>query len=134
MFNDTRVIKARLRAARPTGGRVELLLERASGEDEAVFQLRASHPPKPGGELLLPDGVRATVLERNGRFVRLRLAGVGPLFDYLERHGEVPLPPYITRPAAVVDAARYQTVYARQPGAAAAPTAGLHFTRRAPRR
>jgi S-adenosylmethionine:tRNA ribosyltransferase-isomerase len=127
VFNDTRVIKARLRAARPTGGRVELLLERASGEDEAVFQLRASHPPKPGGELLLPDGVRATVLERNGRFVRLRLAGVGPLFDYLERHGEVPLPPYITRPAAVVDAARYQTVYARHAGAAAAPTAGLHF-------
>ena len=127
VFNDTRVIKARLRAARPTGGKVELLLERAIAVDEAVFQLRASHPPKPGGELLLPDGVRATVLERDGRFYRLRLAGVGSLFDYLERHGDVPLPPYIARPAAAVDAARYQTVYARHAGAAAAPTAGLHF-------
>jgi S-adenosylmethionine:tRNA ribosyltransferase-isomerase len=77
VFNDTRVIKARLRAARPTGGKVELLLERAIAEDEAVFQLRASHPPKPGGELLLPDGVRATVLECDGRFFRLRLASVG---------------------------------------------------------
>ena len=127
VFNDTRVIKARLRATRPTGGKVELLLERAIAADEGVFQLRASHPPKPGGELMLPDGVRATVRERDGRFFRLRLAGVDSLFDYLERHGEVPLPPYIAHPAGAVDAARYQTVYARHAGAAAAPTAGLHF-------
>ena len=127
VFNDTRVIKARLFARRPTGGKVELLLERALAPDEALFQLRASHPPNPGGELLLPGDARAIVVERDGRFVRLRLDGTGPLFDYLERHGEVPLPPYIARPADTVDASRYQTVYARHPGAAAAPTAGLHF-------
>jgi len=127
VFNDTRVIKARLYARRPTGGRVELLFERALGTDEAIFQLRASHPPKPGGELLLPGGVRAVVRERDGRFFRLRFEGVAAIFDYLERHGEIPLPPYISRPAAAADAARYQTVYARHAGAAAAPTAGLHF-------
>ena len=127
VFNDTRVIKARLNALRPTGGKVELLLERALGTNEAVFQLRASHPPHPGGVLLLPGGVRATVIERDGRFFRLRLDGIGSLADYLERHGEVPLPPYITRAAGEADAERYQTVYARYPGAAAAPTAGLHF-------
>jgi S-adenosylmethionine:tRNA ribosyltransferase-isomerase len=127
VFNDTRVIKARLYARRPTGGKVELLLERALAADEAVFQLRASHPPKPGGELLLPGDARAIVVERDGRFFRLRLERTGPLFDYLERHGEVPLPPYVARPADAADAMRYQTVYARHPGAAAAPTAGLHF-------
>ena len=127
VFNDTRVVKARLFARRPTGGRVELLLEREVTADEAVFQLRASHPPRPGGTLLLPGDAQATVIERDGRFFRLRLDGTGPLLDYLERHGDVPLPPYIGRAADATDASRYQTVYARHPGAAAAPTAGLHF-------
>jgi S-adenosylmethionine:tRNA ribosyltransferase-isomerase len=127
VFNDTRVIKARVNAVRPTGGKVELLLERALGANEGVFQLRASHPPRPGGVLLLPGGVRATVVERDGRFFRLHLDGLGSLDAYLERHGEVPLPPYILRAASDADAERYQTVYARHPGAAAAPTAGLHF-------
>ncbi len=127
VFNDTRVIKARLFAARPTGGKVELLLERVLGSDEAVFQLRASHPPHPGGSLLLPGDARAIVTERDGRFVRLRIEGIASVFDYLEAHGAVPLPPYIARPAGAADAARYQTVYARHAGAAAAPTAGLHF-------
>jgi len=117
VFNDTRVVKARLHAVRPTGGKVELLLERALGADEGIFQLRASHPPKPGGELLLPDGVRATVRERDGRFVRLHFDGIVSLFDYLERHGDVPLPPYIARRADAADATRYQTVYARHAGA-----------------
>src|SRR5580765_5567948 len=97
VFNDTRVVKARLFARRPTGGRVELLLEREVAADEAVFQLRASHPPKPGGKLLLPGDAQATVVERDGRFFRLRLEGTGLLFDYLEHHGDVPLPPYIAR-------------------------------------
>jgi S-adenosylmethionine:tRNA ribosyltransferase-isomerase len=127
IFNDTRVVKARLTALRPTGGKVELLLERALGADDALFQLRASHPPRPGGALLLPGGVRATVIERDGRFFHLRLEGVVSLDAYLERHGEVPLPPYIARAAGEADIERYQTVYARHPGAAAAPTAGLHF-------
>jgi S-adenosylmethionine:tRNA ribosyltransferase-isomerase len=94
---------------------------------EAVFQLRASHPPKPGGKLLLPGDAAGDVVARDGRFFRLRLGGRRPLFDYLERHGDVPLPPYIARAADAADASRYQTVYARHPGAAAAPTAGLHF-------
>jgi S-adenosylmethionine:tRNA ribosyltransferase-isomerase len=127
VFNDTRVIKARIFAVRPTGGKVELLLERALGPDEAIFQLRASHPPHPGGTLLLPGGASARVIERDGRFVKLRLEGIASLFDYLEHHGAVPLPPYIARPVGAADAARYQTVYARHAGAAAAPTAGLHF-------
>jgi S-adenosylmethionine:tRNA ribosyltransferase-isomerase len=127
VFNDTRVIKARIFAVRPTGGKVELLLERALGPCEAIFQLRASHPPRAGGTLLLPGGARATVIERDGRFVRLRLEGIASLFAFLERFGAVPLPPYIARAAAPADAARYQTIYARHAGAAAAPTAGLHF-------
>ncbi len=106
---------------------MELLLERELTADEAVFQLRASHPPRPGGVLLLPGDAQATVIERDGRFFRLRLEGTGPLLAYLERHGDVPLPPYIGRAADATDASRYQTVYARHPGAAAAPTAGLHF-------
>jgi S-adenosylmethionine:tRNA ribosyltransferase-isomerase len=127
VLNDTRVIKSRLAARKPTGGQVELLLERVSGPDEALFQLRASHPPRVGGELQLPDGARATVVARDGRFFRLHLDGVGSLLEYLGRHGEVPLPPYIARSAGVDDEARYQTVYARHAGAVAAPTAGLHF-------
>jgi S-adenosylmethionine:tRNA ribosyltransferase-isomerase len=125
--NDTRVIKSRLIGRKPTGGRVELLLERVLGPAEALFQLRASHPPRVDGELLLPGGTRATVVARDGRFFHLHLYGVRSLLDYLDRHGEVPLPPYITRPAGDEDEARYQTVYARQIGAVAAPTAGLHF-------
>jgi S-adenosylmethionine:tRNA ribosyltransferase-isomerase len=127
VFNDTRVIKARLHAARPTGGKVELLLERALAQNEAIFQLRASHPPREGGMLLLPGEARATVVGRDGRFFHLRIEGIASLFDYLDRHGEVPLPPYIARAADRADQARYQTVYARHSGAAAAPTAGLHF-------
>ena len=127
VLNDTRVVKARVNAFRPTGGKVELLLERPIDANEAIFQLRASHPPRPGGVLLLPGGARATVRERDGRFFRLRLAGIESLAAFLEQHGEVPLPPYIARAAADTDAERYQTIYARHPGAAAAPTAGLHF-------
>ena len=127
VFNDTRVIRSRLHARRPTGGSVELLLERAFGPAEAVFQLRASHPPRPGSALLLPGDARATVIDRDGRFFRLRFEGIASLVDYLEQHGEVPLPPYIARAAGADDESRYQTVYARHAGAVAAPTAGLHF-------
>src|SRR4029079_12715307 len=90
-------------------------------------QLRASHPPHLGGVLLLPGDARAIVVARDGPFFHLRLEAAGSRDDYLERFGAVPLPPYITRVADNTDAARYQTVYARHPGAAAAPTAGLHF-------
>jgi S-adenosylmethionine:tRNA ribosyltransferase-isomerase len=127
VFNDTRVINARVHAHKPTGGKVEILVERVVGDDEAWVQLRASHPPGEGGTLLLPAGANATVIGRNDRFWHLRFTGTGLLVDWLELHGDVPLPPYIARPPATADAARYQTVYAREPGAVAAPTAGLHF-------
>ena len=126
VFNDTRVIRSRVAATKSTGGQVELLLERVTGADTALFQLRASHPPKIGGRLRLPGGVEAEVVGRADRFFHLRL-DVPSVTDWLETHGEVPLPPYIARPATEVDAVRYQTVYAHNPGAVAAPTAGLHF-------
>lgn len=127
VFNDTRVIRSRLHGRRETGGRVELLLERIVASNEAWFQLSASHPPKRGGRVVLPGDATAVVLEREGRFFRLRFEIDAPLEAYLERHGEVPLPPYITREPTDSDEDRYQTVYARHPGAVAAPTAGLHF-------
>src|SRR5262249_31681131 len=127
VFNDTRVIKSRLAAAKPTGGKVELLLERLLGPDFALFQVRASHPPKIGSELVLPGDARARVVDRRDRFFGLRLDGGESFLDYLDHHGAVPLPPYIARAADAEDESRYQTVYAREPGAVAAPTAGLHF-------
>ncbi|HUH95689.1 MAG TPA: tRNA preQ1(34) S-adenosylmethionine ribosyltransferase-isomerase QueA [Casimicrobiaceae bacterium] len=127
VFNDTRVIRSRLRGRRETGGRVELLLERIVAPHEAWVQLSASHPPRPGGRLILPGDATATVRERDGRFFLLRFAIDGSLEAYFERWGEVPLPPYIDRAPTPEDSERYQTVYARHPGAVAAPTAGLHF-------
>jgi len=127
VLNDTRVIRSRLVGRKPSGGRVELLLERIVTADEAWMQLGASHPPRVGGRVDLAAGAIATVLERDGRFFRVRIDAGVPLADYLERFGEVPLPPYIARAADAADAERYQTVYAREPGAVAAPTAGLHF-------
>ncbi len=127
VFNDTRVINARIRGRKPTGGEVEVLLERVTGIETALVQLKASHPPRVGGVFDLAGGARATVTARDGRFFSLRVDGAGELHAWLERHGEVPLPPYITHRPDANDAARYQTVYARVPGAVAAPTAGLHF-------
>jgi S-adenosylmethionine:tRNA ribosyltransferase-isomerase len=127
VFNDTRVIKARVRGRKATGGEVEMLVERVTGAADAVVQLRASHPPKPGQSIELADGSRAHVVARDGRFFELRFDGIGDLMDWLDRHGEVPLPPYIEHVPDADDASRYQTVYARHAGAVAAPTAGLHF-------
>ncbi len=130
VFNDTRVINARIHGRKPTGGEVEMLLERITGTESAIVQLRASHPPRVGGSVELPAGARATVEARDGRFFSLRFDGVGELHRWLEQHGEVPLPPYITHAPDAADAERYQTVYARVRGAVAAPTAGLHFDAR----
>ncbi len=129
VFNDTRVVRSRLRARKPAphGGKIELLLERILAPDEAWMQLRASHPPKAGASIDLPGDASALVLERAGRFVRLRFAIDTTLEVYLNRHAEVPLPPYIARAPDASDDERYQTVYARHAGAVAAPTAGLHF-------
>ncbi|MFN3594744.1 MAG: tRNA preQ1(34) S-adenosylmethionine ribosyltransferase-isomerase QueA [Thiobacillaceae bacterium] len=127
VFNDSRVIKARLRGEKASGGKVEALVERVTGEHEALVQIRASHKPKPGSRLRLADAFEADVLGREGEFFRLRFDPAHTVFEWLKRHGEVPLPPYIDRPAEDADAERYQTVYARAPGSVAAPTAGLHF-------
>jgi len=124
VFNDTRVIPARLHGHKPSGGKVELLLERALGGCRALVQLKASKPSRPG-TLLEFDGATATVRERQGDFWLVEFdAEAHEVFDRL---GEMPLPPYVDRAAEAADRERYQTVYAREPGAVAAPTAGLHF-------
>ncbi|MDE0002347.1 MAG: tRNA preQ1(34) S-adenosylmethionine ribosyltransferase-isomerase QueA [Rhodospirillaceae bacterium] len=125
VLNDTRVIRARLRGRKPTGGEVEMLLERITGTRTATAQLRASRSPTDGTELSLANGSGARVLGRDGPLFWLEFSvDIKPL---LEAHGEVPLPPYIRRSAAPEDCDRYQTVYARDDGSVAAPTAGLHF-------
>ena len=126
VVNDTRVIPARLRARRPTGGRVEILLIERAGIAEWWCLLRPGRRLDRGAELSVEGGPAARVEERTGGRFRLRFAR--PLLALLESIGETPLPPYIDRPAEAEDRERYQTVYARQPGAVAAPTAGLHFT------
>ncbi len=127
VFNDTRVIKARLYGVKASGGKIEALVERITAPHEALAQMRASHAPKPGARLNFDDAIAAEVIERRGDLYRLRFSASASVFDLLERHGHVPLPPYITHADRNEDAARYQTVYARNPGAVAAPTAGLHF-------
>jgi S-adenosylmethionine:tRNA ribosyltransferase-isomerase len=127
VFNDTRVIKARLMGHKASGGRIEVLVERVLSSNEVLAQVRASHQPPERSRVRLADALEATVLERGGGFVRLRFEDCDDVLAALDRHGSVPLPPYIDHAADAADEARYQTVYAREPGAVAAPTAGLHF-------
>lgn len=126
VLNDTRVIKARLSAHKRTGGRVEVFVERVVGARDALALIRASHPPARGAELLVAEGVAITIEGREADLYRVRFSDA--VEAVLERHGSVPLPPYIAHAAGPADADRYQTVYASIPGAVAAPTAGLHFT------
>ena len=127
VFNDTRVIHARLFGRKASGGQVEVLIERPVGEHEALAQIRASKSPKAGSTLRLADAFEVTVLGRAGDFFHLRFPDDRALLDYTETYGALPLPPYIDRAAAAADETRYQTVFARHPGSVAAPTAGLHF-------
>ena len=128
VVNDTRVIKARLHGRKDSGGEVEVLVERVLDQERVLAQVRASKPPKAGRRLLLAGGqVEAEVLGRREEFFELRFAGEGSVLDLLSLHGETPLPPYITHAPGADDESRYQTVYAKVPGAVAAPTAGLHF-------
>ena len=127
VLNDTRVIKARLFGKKESGGQVEVLIERMLDEHEVWAQVRASKSPQPGGRLLLADHIVATVLGRAGEFYHLRFAGDENVASLLEQYGQLPLPPYITHSAEAEDDERYQTVFAKQHGAVAAPTAGLHF-------
>lgn len=127
VLNDTRVIPARFLGRKPTGGKVEVFVERLLSRQHLLVQLRFSRPPAPGSELILSEGVRVEVERRNGRFWILKLPDGTDAAGFLERHGQVPLPPYIDRAPEAQDQDRYQTVYAHHPGAVAAPTAGLHF-------
>jgi S-adenosylmethionine:tRNA ribosyltransferase-isomerase len=130
VFNDTRVIKARFFGVKESGGQVEVLLERIVDETHAIAQVRASKSPRPGTRLHLADAFMVTVTGRAGaagEFFALELVDRDSLWELAEAHGRLPLPPYIEHPADAGDEARYQTVYARAPGAVAAPTAGLHF-------
>ena len=126
VFNNTRVIPARLFGRKATGGQVEILLERLLNKYDCLAQVRASKTPKPGGILLLEDGNELQVIGREDNFYHLRAIN-GELMEWLDRLGHMPLPPYITRADTDHDRRRYQTVFAETPGAVAAPTAGLHF-------
>jgi S-adenosylmethionine:tRNA ribosyltransferase-isomerase len=130
VFNDTRVIKARFFGVKETGGRVEVMLERIVDATHAIAQIRASKSPRPGTWLKLADAFEVVVTGRagaSGEFFALETVDRNSLWDLAEQHGKLPLPPYIEHPADGADETRYQTVYAREPGAVAAPTAGLHF-------
>ncbi|MDB5943452.1 MAG: queA [Ramlibacter sp.] len=129
VFNDTQVVKARLFGEKPTGGKLELLIERVLHDRDVVAHMKVSKKPQPGTVLRMAGGFTATLTGRwpqdDGPLFRFTLSG--DPYELMERHGHVPLPPYITHTDSAEDARRYQTVFARHPGAVAAPTAALHF-------
>lgn len=125
VFNDTRVIPARLFGQKESGGRVEVLVERITGENKVLAHVRASKSPKAGSWLTLEEAFDVEVIGRENDLFALRFPG--SVLELLKQHGRMPLPPYIDREAVEVDSERYQTVYANREGAVAAPTAGLHF-------
>lgn len=127
VLNDTRVIPARLFGQKETGGRVEVLIERIIGEREALCHVRASKAPKPGSRIELEGGYHAEVRGRRDDLFHLFFDNTESVLAMAERIGHMPLPPYIDREDEGLDRERYQTVFAREPGAVAAPTAGLHF-------
>jgi S-adenosylmethionine:tRNA ribosyltransferase-isomerase len=122
VFNDTRVIKARLFGAKSTGGAVELLVERVLGTQTVLAHIRASRAPKVGAKLKLADAFDAEVIHRDDDLFHVKFLGDAPVLDLLEQYGALPLPPYITHAAEAEDHERYQTVYAKHVGAVAAPT------------
>jgi S-adenosylmethionine:tRNA ribosyltransferase-isomerase len=124
VFNDTRVIAARVMGTKPTGGRVEIFLERILEDGTALVQLRAAKPIRPGVGITTPGGA-VQILEQHQDLWQVRTPGAAP--EFFEAHGTVPLPPYIQRAAVLEDRERYQSIFARDPGAVAAPTASLHF-------
>ncbi len=124
VFNDTRVIAARVMGTKPTGGRVEIFLERILADGTALVQLRAGKPIRPGLEISTPGGM-VQILGQNQDLWQVRTPGAA--LEFFEAHGAVPLPPYIQRAAGPPDRERYQSIFARDPGAVAAPTASLHF-------
>jgi S-adenosylmethionine:tRNA ribosyltransferase-isomerase len=125
VLNDTRVIRARLFGRKSSGGKIEVMVERMTGEHSAVAHLRASKTPKPGAVIEFAERCTAIVNGRSENLFDLEFST--PIAPFLEAHGALPLPPYLNREADASDDLRYQTVYADRPGAVAAPTAGLHF-------
>ncbi|MCP3670453.1 MAG: tRNA preQ1(34) S-adenosylmethionine ribosyltransferase-isomerase QueA [Gammaproteobacteria bacterium] len=126
VFNDTRVIPARMYGQKQTGGKVEILVERVLGAERALAQIRASKSPKPGTAITVADGAVLEVVGRQGDLFELISPGQD-MMTLMEQYGHMPLPPYVQRGDEELDLERYQTVYAQRPGAVAAPTAGLHF-------
>ncbi|EOC1313546.1 tRNA preQ1(34) S-adenosylmethionine ribosyltransferase-isomerase QueA [Cronobacter turicensis] len=129
VFNNTRVIPARLFGRKASGGKIEVLVERMLDDHRVLAHIRASKAPKPGAELLLGDdeSVNATMTARHDALFEVQFNDERPVLDILNSIGHMPLPPYIERPDEEADRELYQTVYSQKPGAVAAPTAGLHF-------
>lgn len=128
IFNNTKVMKARLFGQKASGGKIEALIERVLDDHTALAHIRSSKSPKAGAELIFDGDLHATMLERVGELFKIQFSGSLNVYELLEQHGALPLPPYIERAAGADDDHRYQTVYAKHQGAVAAPTAGLHFT------
>lgn len=128
IFNDTKVVPARLFGKKETGGALEILFERKVSEKVFLAHVRSSKSPKPGSKIFTDAGSELEMLGRQGALFELRISAQLEVFELLEAQGHMPLPPYIDRADESLDDDRYQTVYAKEPGAAAAPTAGLHFT------
>ena len=127
IFNDTRVIPARMFGEKETGGKIEVLVERILDDKSFLAHVRSSKSPKPGCKLRLENHVDALMVARHGPLFEIRIENESAVLDILETIGHMPLPPYIDRPDEDADKERYQTVYNKNPGAVAAPTAGLHF-------
>ena len=127
VFNNTRVIPARLHGQKSSGGKVEVLVERILDSHHVLAHVRASKAPKAGTRLLLEAKLAAEVVGREGDLFLVRFLAIEPVLALLEQYGHIPLPPYIERADTLADRERYQTVFAQKPGAVAAPTAGLHF-------
>lgn len=127
IFNNTRVIPARLFGRKASGGKVEVMLERVLSDNNALAHIRASKSPKQGTMLEMEGGLLIEVLGRQDNLFKISFVADDNVFELLEKHGHMPLPPYIDRPDEDSDKERYQTVYNERPGAVAAPTAGLHF-------
>jgi len=127
IFNNTKVIPARLEGVKASGGKIEALIERILSPHRALAHVRASKSPKPGSVLYFADDIAVMVVGRQDNLFELEFPTSKTVLEWLELYGEIPLPPYMDRPAENSDKARYQTVYAEHEGAVAAPTAGLHF-------
>lgn len=125
VFNNSKVLRARLFGRKPSGGKIELLIERILGDNEALAHMRSNKTPKPGSDIEFDHEIKATLIERDGDLFRFRFNA--PLLSVLDQAGHMPLPPYIDRADESFDETRYQTVYAQSLGSVAAPTAGLHF-------